>query len=49
MKTAVPIARMKEMTLSKTESRQSLFALMAALPLTAALVAFTLSLTEFVV
>jgi len=37
------------MTLSKTESRQSLFALMAALPLTAALVAFTLSLTEFVV
>lgn len=49
MKTAVPIARTKEMTLSKTESRQSLFALMAALPLTAALVAFTLSLTEFVV
>lgn len=37
------------MTLSKTETRQSFIALMAALPLTAALVSFTLSLTEFVV
>ena len=37
------------MTLSKTETRQSLFALMAAMPLTAALIALTVSLTEFVV
>lgn len=37
------------MTLSKTETRQSLFALMAALPLTAAIIAATLSFTEFVV
>jgi len=37
------------MTLSKTETRQSLFALVAALPLTAAILALTLSLSEFVV
>jgi len=37
------------MTLSRTEARQSLLALLAALPLTAALVAFTLTLTEYVV
>jgi len=37
------------MTLSKTETRQSLFAFMSALPLTAAILALTLSLSEFVV
>ena len=37
------------MTLSKTESRQSLFALMAALPLTAAILTVTLTFAEFVV
>ena len=37
------------MTLSKTETRQSLFALLAAIPMTAALFAATLSLAEFVV
>ena len=37
------------MTLSKTETRQSLFAFMAALPLTVALLAATLALAEFAV
>lgn len=46
---AVPKQGTKTMTLSKSESRQSLFALMAALPLTAAIVAVTLSFAEFVV
>ncbi len=45
----LPEPRNAQMTLSKTESRQSMFAMLAALPLTAALLAFTLSLTEFVV
>ena len=39
----------KTMTLSKTESRQSLYALMAALPLTASIVIAMLSFAEFVV
>jgi hypothetical protein len=37
------------MSLSKTESRQALFAFVAALPLTATLIAAMFSLTEFVV
>jgi len=37
------------MTLSKTETRQSLVALMAALPLTAGLLAAMVSFAEFVV
>lgn len=37
------------MTLSKTESRQSLVALMAALPFTVGLLAVMVSFAEFVV
>lgn len=37
------------MTLSKTETRQSLVALMAALPLTVGLLAAMVSFAEFVV
>jgi hypothetical protein len=37
------------MTLSKTESRQSLVALMAALPFTVGLLAAMMSFAEFVV
>lgn len=37
------------MTLSKTEARQSLFALLAAIPMTVALFAATFALAEFVV
>ena len=46
---AAPQARTRTMTFSRTESRQSIYALLAALPLTAALISLTVSLTEFVV
>lgn len=46
---AVPVQGTETMTLSKTESRQSFVALMAALPFTIGLIATMVSFAEFVV